>query len=130
LFWGGVAAISSPILIHLLNRQKYKRIRWAAMEFLLLAFKRTRRRMQIEHLIILLLRCLTMLMLGMVLAQPILGGVIVSGSRDVYVLLDDSYSMEYKSGEESTFTRAQTALKKILNDLNPQDDVTWCFCPT
>jgi len=123
LFWGGVAAISSPILIHLLNRQKYKRIRWAAMEFLLLAFKRTRRRMQIEHLIILLLRCLTMLMLGMVLAQPILGGVIVSGSRDVYVLLDDSYSMEYKSGEESTFTRAQTALKKILNDLNPQDDV-------
>lgn len=123
LFWGGVAAVSSPILIHLLNRQRYKRIRWAAMEFLLLAFKRTRRRMQIEHLIILILRCLTVLMLGMALAQPLLGGVIVSGSRDVYVLVDDSYSMGYQSGEESTFNRAQSALKKIISDLNPKDNI-------
>jgi len=123
LFWGGVAAISSPILIHLLNRQRYKRIRWAAMEFLLLAFKRTRRRMQIEHLIILILRCLAVLMLGMALAQPLLGGVIVSGSRDVYVLLDDSYSMAYQVGEESTFTRAQLALKQIVTGLHPKDGV-------
>lgn len=122
LFWAGLGAVSAPILIHLLNRQKYKRIRWAAMEFLLLAFKRTRRRMQIEHLIILILRCLTMLMLGMVLAQPLLGAF-VSGSRDVYVLVDDSYSMNYKSGEDTTFKRGQDALTQIITNLNPKDDI-------
>ncbi len=124
LLWGGLAAVSAPILIHLLNRQKYKRIRWAAMEFLLLAFKRTRRRVQIEHLIILLLRCLTLLMLGMCLAQPLLGGFIVSGSRDVYVLVDDSYSMGYLGADDKTsFNRAQDALTNIVFGLKPKDNV-------
>ena len=31
----GSALVSSPIIIHLINRLRYKRIRWAAMEFLL-----------------------------------------------------------------------------------------------
>lgn len=124
LFWAGTAAVSAPILIHLLNRQKYKRIRWAAMEFLLLAFKRTRRRIQVEHLIILLLRCLALLMLGACLAQPLLGGFIVSGSRDVYVLLDDSYSMGYKSADGViAFSRAQAKLTNIIRSLKPQDNV-------
>jgi len=45
-----------PIIIHLLHRQKFKRVRWAAMEFLLNALKKTRRRMQLENLLLLLLR--------------------------------------------------------------------------
>ena len=31
------ALISVPIIIHLINRMRFKRIRWAAMEFLLKA---------------------------------------------------------------------------------------------
>ncbi|MFH1548985.1 MAG: BatA domain-containing protein [Planctomycetota bacterium] len=122
LLWGGAAAISAPILIHLLNRQRYKRIRWAAMEFLLLAFKRTRRRIRIEHLIMLLIRCLMLLMLGMALARPIFGGFIVSGHRDVYVLLDDSYSMGYQSADgNAAFERARKRLKQILSGLRLED---------
>ena len=41
MFLGG-ALISSPIIIHLINRIRYKRIRWAAMEFLLKSQKRSR----------------------------------------------------------------------------------------
>jgi len=122
LLWGGAAAISAPILIHLLNRQRYKRIRWAAMEFLLLAFKRTRRRIRIEQLLMLLIRCLMLLMLGMALARPIFGSFILSGHRDVYVLLDDSYSMGYQSADgNAAFERARRRLKQILSGLQLED---------
>ena len=54
----GVLLISSPIIIHLINRMKYRRVRWAAMEFLLRSQKRARRKLIIEQLILLLLRIL------------------------------------------------------------------------
>src|ERR1700692_3550876 len=50
----GGALISSPIIIHLINRMRFKRIRWAAMEFLLKSQKRNRRRLIIEQMILLL----------------------------------------------------------------------------
>src|ERR687885_164639 len=52
----GGALISSPIIIHLINRLRFKRVRWAAMEFLLKSQKRNRRRLIIEQLLLLLLR--------------------------------------------------------------------------
>ena len=39
----GAALVSAPIIIHLINRMRFKRIRWAAMEFLLKSQKRNRR---------------------------------------------------------------------------------------
>ena len=56
LFLLGVAAISSPIIIHLLNKRKFKRVDWAAMDFLLEADKKNRRRVRLENFILLLLR--------------------------------------------------------------------------
>src|SRR2546422_9818499 len=67
----GGALISSPILIHLINRMRFKRIRWAAMEFLLKSQKRNRRRLIIEQLILLMLRCLMMVLAGLLLARYI-----------------------------------------------------------
>src|SRR5450755_3128252 len=58
----GGALVSSPILIHLINRMRFKRVRWAAMEFLLKSQKRNRRRLIIEQLILLLLRILLVLL--------------------------------------------------------------------
>jgi len=34
-YWWGATAVASPIIIHLINRMRYRRIAWAAMEFLL-----------------------------------------------------------------------------------------------
>ena len=61
------ALVSVPIIIHLINRMRFKRIRWAAMEFLLKAQKRTRRRLIIEQLLLLALRCLLIFLVGCVL---------------------------------------------------------------
>ena len=67
----GFGAVSIPIIIHLLNRRRFRVVRWAAMEFLLAANRQNRRRVRIEHLIVLLLRCLIVALIVMVMARPL-----------------------------------------------------------
>jgi hypothetical protein len=59
-----------PIVIYLINRQRYHRRPWAAMEFLLRAMKRHRRRLRLENLLLLLLRTLALLLFVMAMARP------------------------------------------------------------
>src|SRR5438270_199126 len=70
----GGALVSAPILIHLINRMRFKRVRWAAMEFLLKSQKRNRRKLIIEQLILLALRCVLVLLAGLLLGRLRLGG--------------------------------------------------------
>src|SRR5260221_88534 len=65
----GGALVSAPIIIHLINRMRFRRIKWAAMEFILKAQKRMKRKLIIEQLILLLLRCLLIFLVGMLLAR-------------------------------------------------------------
>src|SRR5436190_8963484 len=65
----GAALVSVPIIIHLINRLRYKRLRWAAMEFLLKAQKRTRKRLIIEQLLLLAMRCLLVGLFGILVAR-------------------------------------------------------------
>ena len=88
----GGALVSSPILIHLINRMRFKRIRWAAMEFLLKSQKRNRRRLIIEQMILLLLRILLVLLAAFLVARFLYGGVGPRGANHV-VIVDDTLSM-------------------------------------
>jgi hypothetical protein len=65
----GALLVSSPIIIHLINRMRYRRVRWAAMEFLLKSQKRSRRKLIIEQMILLALRILMVLLVGLLLAR-------------------------------------------------------------
>ncbi|HEX5271392.1 MAG TPA: BatA domain-containing protein, partial [Gemmataceae bacterium] len=101
-FWAGVALISAPIIIHLINRMRYKRVRWAAMEFLLKSQKRNRRRLIIEQLILLLLRCALIALAGFLVARYI-GRTINDVGKDVdhFVVLDDTLSMRDRWRDET-----------------------------
>ena len=68
----GTALISAPIIIHLINRLRFRRVRFAAMEFLLASQQRNRRRVLLEQLILLLLRILLVLGLMLLSARLIL----------------------------------------------------------
>src|SRR6188768_1102576 len=70
-FWAGLAAVSIPIIIHILNRRRFKTVTWAAMDFLLRAMKKNRRRLRFEQWVLLATRCLLLLLLGMALARPL-----------------------------------------------------------
>src|SRR5213596_2744344 len=87
----GLALIAVPIIIHLINRMRFKRIRWAAMEFLIKAQKRTRRRLIIEQLLLLALRCL-LIMLGVLLVSRYLFAFFQPQNTVHVVVLDDSLS--------------------------------------
>ena len=63
--FAGAGMVSVPIVIHLLNRRRFKTVYWAAMEFLLKALKKNRRRLRFEQLLLLATRCLVLLLLGM-----------------------------------------------------------------
>ena len=52
----GALLFAVPLIIHLLNRQRFRKRKWAAMEYLLRAFKKQRRRLRMENLILLLER--------------------------------------------------------------------------
>jgi hypothetical protein len=89
----GGALVSAPIIIHLINRMRFKRIRWAAMEFLLKSQKRNRRRLIIEQLVLLALRCLLVLLAGFLVARFV-GAVEQGGAGTTHlVVLDDTPSM-------------------------------------
>src|SRR6266481_5772802 len=113
----GGALISSPIIIHLINRMRFKRIRWAAMEFLLKSQKRNRRRLIIEQLILLFLRCALVCLAGFLLARFL--GASFADFRPQntihLVLLDDRLSMtdQWKQ-EDGTKRNAFQAGKQVV----------------
>src|SRR5262245_535947 len=98
----GAALVSLPIIIHLINRMRFRRIRWAAMEFLLKSQKRNRRRLIIEQLILLALRC-TLVLLAVLLVSRFLGlsfaGFDLQNTIHV-VVVDDTLSMSDHHREE------------------------------
>src|ERR1041385_6740043 len=91
----GLAAVSVPIIIHLLNRRKFQKVVWAAMRFLRISVEQNQRRMRIEDLILLALRCLLLALLAFALARPafrnttsdLFGQSKVTG----VIILDNSY---------------------------------------
>ena len=60
---GTAALVSAPVIIHLINRYRFRRVEFAAMEFLLASQKRSRRRILVEQLLLLLLRILLVMAL-------------------------------------------------------------------
>ena len=116
----GGAMVSSPILIHLINRMRFKRIRWAAMEFLLKSQKRNRRRLIIEQLILLLLRCLLVLLAAFLVARFVGSalGLTPTSSTTHVVLLDDTLSMTDRTprgskDEPDCFSAAKKHIKTL-----------------
>jgi len=116
----GTAAVAVPIIIHFLNRRKFKTVPWAAMKFVKLSVDQNQRRMRLEDLILLLIRCALLALLALALARPalknsstdVLGQTKVTG----VLVLDNSYSMDLRGRDGKTaFEQAQAAAKATLD---------------
>lgn len=117
LAWGVAAAL--PILIHLWSRRKYREEAWAAMTFLLAALRKNARRIQIEQIILLAVRTLLLLLFAMALADPQfsvisawVGGA--GGQSHVVLVIDGSFSMDYRAEEKSRFDAARQVAKEFV----------------
>ena len=63
-----------PIIIHMLNRLRYRTVQWAAMIFLLKANKAATRRAKLRQYLLLLCRALAILFLVWAMMRPVVGG--------------------------------------------------------
>jgi len=120
----GLAAVSIPIIIHLLFRRRRRPVPWAAMRFLLEALRRQRRRLRLEQLLLLLTRCALVALLALAIGRPILekAGLLGSSGRDVYILLDDSIASAARSPDGTVaLDRLKAAAADMLASLGPGD---------
>jgi len=120
-----------PLIIHLLNKRRFRTLPWAAMDFLLNAYKQNRRRMQLESLLLLVLRCLIPILLALAVARPRLTSAsdlpLAAQGKHHILLLDRSYSMGYRETNGTRpFDRAKQIAIKVLEHAakNPNDKVS------
>ena len=111
---------SVPVIIHLINRMRYRRVRWAAMEFLLAAQKRMKRKMIIEQLLLLASRVLLVILIGLLLSRWLIGGSPPALPEDWIlheVVLDDSTSMSDSSRDagagSDSFALAKDGIRSL-----------------
>lgn len=109
-----------PILIHLINLMRHRRIEWAAMEFVLTAYKKRSTWVLLKQLLLLLLRILALLAIIIILSRYIFKSSWnpLQGTRTHHVVMvDETLSMSDKVGEATALDRAKQALENVANDI-------------
>lgn len=129
LLWG-LTLGAIPILLHLLQRRRYRVRRWAAMEFLRASVRRSSRRLRIEQWLLLLVRALILMLAALALARPVWhsprwGWLGSRAAAQVVLVLNDSYSMGWHGARGPTQAEQarERALELIQRGLTPGDSV-------
>ena len=122
----GVVAVLIPLIIHLLFRRRRRPMQWAAMQFIIQAWAARRRRVRMEQWILLTLRCLVPLILGLALAQPLLGDSSwLGGSTHRYIVIDNGVATSAISpGGETDFELIREQASNFIRSSNHGDRVT------
>ena len=120
----GAVGASIPLIIHLLNRERARRLVFSTVRFIQMSHQTNVQRHKLKRLLLLLMRMLMLLLLGFAFARPFfaedpttapeLGGV-----RNAVIILDTSYSMQYAD----TFVEAKKEAIKRLDSLESADAV-------
>ena len=105
-----------PIVIHLVNQNRYRTVQWAATMFLLQARRMAKGMARLKYFLILLARMLAIAGLIFAVSRPMAGGwlgVAGGGAPELsIVILDRSASMELRHPITGA-SRRETALQKI-----------------
>ncbi len=123
----GLAAASVPIILHLLNRRRFREVPWAAMRFLMAAIRKNQRRIRIEQWLLLAIRTLIILLVVTAMAKPFLEsfGMVIAGRRVHRVLvIDASMSMGYTSAGTSRFDQAKAEALQLVKESRRGDAIS------
>lgn len=122
----GLAAIAIPIAIHLLMRRRRQPTPWAAMRFLMEAIRKRRRRLQLERLLLLAVRCLLVAAIALALGRPTIRGLagdspFGSASVTLAIVIDDSIASGAADGVDTTaLDRHRAMAVELLESLRPE----------
>ncbi len=124
LYLAGLTGIALPILIHILQRDRVRKIIFPATRFLLGASKRITRTQQLRELILMILRAIVMALLAVALCRPffIQGGAdaagMAEGGKAAVIVMDVSGSMRIGSRMDEAKKQAQEMLAKYRPQLD------------
>lgn len=117
----GLLLVGVPVLIHLINLLRHRRVQWAAMEFLLASQKKNSSWIRFKELLLLLLRMAAVAAVVLIVAQPRvwdeLGRFFGGGKTQHIVLLDDSFSMGDRWSDTSAFQEAKQVVGRLGQSL-------------
>lgn len=124
LFLYGLFALAIPIAIHLFNFRRYRKVYFSNVELLRNFQKKTRKRSELLHYLVLAARILTITALVLAFAQPyipsgeklITGGVNVAG-----IFVDNSFSMEAGSNDGRKLDEAKKKAAAIAEAYDADD---------
>ncbi|MCB1052306.1 MAG: BatA domain-containing protein [Acidobacteria bacterium] len=115
----GGLAIAIPLYLHLRHKPRAIPLQFGALQFLLKAQKKRKRRFKLEQFFLLLMRCLFVLALALIFAQPfkemILGADDNIGNKPLVMILDNSASMLANNGADSFWDQAKAQVRAILD---------------
>ena len=114
------AFVALPIILHFLKRKR-KPVEWGAMRFLIEAYRRKRRRMTLEQLLLLLTRCALVLLFALAVGRPYFGSASSrSGPTELYILLDDSVASAALDPQgRKAFDAIKTQAIALIDTLSP-----------
>ena len=127
---GGILAGAIPVIIHIINRNRFRQIRWGAMHLLEQILRVRRRRLRIEQILLLLVRIAIPVLLALCMARPVLTGakaLLGKAKTSLVIVLDNSYSMNAFGATQSHFDQAKAQINAILNSLprGSEVSITW-----
>jgi hypothetical protein len=120
----GALAVGLPIVFHLVRRASKEQIPFSSLMFLQPTPPRVTRRNRLEHILLLLLRCLVLCLLALGFARPFIQKPMLAPppsetGRKVILLVDTSASMRREGLWPATLAKADEALRKT----SPADQV-------
>lgn len=125
-FLFGLLAISIPIIIHLFNFHRFRKVYFTNVRFIRQLKQETQRRSQLKHLVILLLRILTVTFLVLSFAQPYLPAnrqqLDLNRNNMVCVYLDNSFSMEAVTGSVTLLDIAKNRARELTGTYRSSDE--------
>ncbi len=124
----GAVAASLPLIIHLLNRERARRLVFSTIRFIKMSHQANVQRHRLKQLLLLLMRILILALLGLAFARPFFADTPATtgetgGVRNIVIIIDTSYSMGYLD----TFDQAKKAAIEIADNLQPSDTSALIF---
>ena len=107
-------AIAIPILIHLFNLRKHKKIYFSSIRYLKEIKEDNRKKTELKNRLILLSRILAISFLVLAFAKPYIPANITKKTNDLILYIDNSRSMDVDYGEGNLLNNAKNNAIEII----------------
>ncbi|MEM6268437.1 MAG: BatA and WFA domain-containing protein [Bacteroidota bacterium] len=125
IFLWASLAIAIPIIVHLFNFRRPKRIEFSDISLVQEVKKSVVKRMRLRQWLLLAARCLALLALVAVFANPVIrrdDGPVKTGNTSVAIVLDNSYSMEGTNDKGAYWQQAQQLAREVVEAYGRADE--------